>query len=93
VDGAPRQPHSSGISLVSTYRSQGRRGEADTLEARVLGQEHPDTIEATANLASTYSQQGAHSEAKTLKLEVLENPGKVLGMAHPSLPAVNLAVS
>jgi hypothetical protein len=48
-------------NLASTYRNQGRWGEAEQLDVRVmetrktvLGAEHPDTLTSIANLASTY---------------------------------------
>jgi Tetratricopeptide repeat len=48
-------------NLASTYRDQGRRQEAEELEAqvmetrsRMLGTEHPGTLTVMANLASTF---------------------------------------
>jgi len=47
-------------NLASTYRSQGRWKEAESLgvqvmemSVRVLGQEHPDTLSSMGSLAST----------------------------------------
>jgi hypothetical protein len=55
--------------------------EVKVLEAsrRVLGEEHPDTITAMANLASTYWNQGRWKEAEELQVKVLEVRRRVLG--------------
>jgi hypothetical protein len=49
----------------------------------VLGEEHPDTISAMANLASTYRKQGRWKEAEELDVKVLEARRRVLGEEHP----------
>ncbi|KZL63858.1 kinesin light chain 3, partial [Colletotrichum incanum] len=61
-------------NLASTYRDQGRWKEAEELQAReldicarVLGDEHPDTLTSMANLASTYRNQGRWKEAEELQ--------------------------
>ena len=51
--------------------------------SRVLGEEHPDTLTAMANLASTYSNQGRWKEAKELNVKVMEASLRVLGEEHP----------
>jgi len=50
---------------------------------RVLGQEHPDTLNSMANLASTFSNQGCYKKAEDLQVLVIEMGGKVLGQEHP----------
>lgn len=69
---------------------EGRWKEAEDLDAkvlearrRVLGEEHPDTITAMANLASTYRDQGRWKEAGELFVKVLEASRSVLGEEHP----------
>jgi hypothetical protein len=51
--------------------------------SRVLGEEHPDTIIAMANLGVTYSMQGKEDKAEELKVKVLEASRRVLGEEHP----------
>lgn len=53
------------------------------MTARVLGQEHPDALDATAKLAATYGHQGRWKEAEMLSLEVIEVSSRVLGEEHP----------
>ncbi|OBT39752.1 hypothetical protein VE00_10507 [Pseudogymnoascus sp. WSF 3629] len=59
----------------------------------VLGEKHPNTILAMANLALTWSQQGWSSEAEQLELQVLDLQKSVLGEKHPDtiLAMANLA--
>lgn len=51
--------------------------------SRVLGEEHPDTISAMANLATTYCSQGRWKEAEELDVKVLVSSSRVLGEDHP----------
>jgi tetratricopeptide (TPR) repeat protein len=69
---------------------EGRWKEAEELDVkvfgarrRVLGEEHPDTITAMANLAETYWNQGRSKEAEELDIKVLEARRRVLGEEHP----------
>jgi tetratricopeptide (TPR) repeat protein len=73
------------------YWQQGRSEEAEELEVQVLelrksvlGEKHPDTILAMANLASTWQQQGRSDEAEQLEVQVLELQKSVLGEKHPA---------
>jgi hypothetical protein len=50
--------------------------------ARVLGQEHLDTLTSIANLASTYRNQGRWKEAEELDVQVMEIRKRVLGQEH-----------
>jgi tetratricopeptide (TPR) repeat protein len=50
---------------------------------RVLGEEHPDTISAMANLAVTYRDQGRWKEAEELQVKVVEASRRVVGEEHP----------
>jgi hypothetical protein len=66
-------------NLASTYRAQGRTGEAAALQEevlekcrRILGAEHPHTLTSMDNLASTCWAQGRTGEAAALQEEVLE---------------------
>ncbi|KAI0398797.1 P-loop containing nucleoside triphosphate hydrolase protein [Xylaria palmicola] len=51
---------------------------------RVLGPEHPDTLNSMSNLASTYWNQGRWKEAETLEVQVVETQKMVLGPEHPN---------
>ena len=82
------------------YWQQGRSDEAEQVEVQVLelrksvlGDKHPDTITAMANLAGTWQQQGRSDEAEQLKVEVLELRKSVLGDNHPDtiMAMANLA--
>ncbi|KAF8856400.1 FabD/lysophospholipase-like protein [Acephala macrosclerotiorum] len=73
------------------YWEQGRSTEAEQFEVQVLelqkevlGEKHPDTIAAMANLASTWRQQGRLTEAEQFDIQVLELRKEVLGEKHPS---------
>ena len=50
---------------------------------RVLGDEHPHTLTAMANLAATYRNQGRWKEAEELEVKVMEARTRVLGDEHP----------
>ena len=52
------------------------------MRKRVLGAEHPDTLESMRNLASTYSSQGRWNEAEYLQVQVLDMSKKLLGEKH-----------
>ncbi|KAJ5902117.1 P-loop containing nucleoside triphosphate hydrolase protein [Penicillium taxi] len=49
----------------------------------LFGQEHPDTLNSTANLASTYRNQGRWNEAEKLEVQVMNTRKQVLGPEHP----------
>ena len=84
------------------YWEEGRSGEAEQLEVQVLdlrksvlGEKHPVTIMAMANLASTWWQQGRSDEAEQLEVQVLDLRKSVLGEKHPDTitTMANLAVT
>lgn len=54
-----------------------------SMQCRVLGPEHPDTLQTKANLAATISRQGDYKEAKRLEIDVLKAMRRVLGPTHP----------
>ena len=81
---------------------EGRWKEAEELQvkvmearSRVLGEEHPSTLNAMAYLALTYRNQGRWKEAEELFVEVMEARSGVLGEEHiDTLSAMgNLAVT
>ena len=53
------------------------------MRKKVLGAEHPHTLQSMANLASTYFDQGNLKEAEQLEVQVLYMRKKVLGTEHP----------
>ncbi len=57
---------------------------------RVLGAEHPDTLNSVNNLAELLRSQGEYAEAEPLYRRALEGYERVLGAEHPStLNSVN----
>jgi hypothetical protein len=56
------------------------------LESRkqILGERHPDTLNAMANLAATYRKQGKLNDAMVLEKMVLESRKQILGERHPN---------
>ena len=81
---------------------QGRLAEAAELQVsvlesrtRVLGEDHPATLNAANNLALTYKKQGKLAEAKELQVQVLARRERVLGEDHPDTlkAARNLALT
>ncbi|KFY92169.1 hypothetical protein V500_04277, partial [Pseudogymnoascus sp. VKM F-4518 (FW-2643)] len=72
------------------YWEEGRSHEAEQLQLQVLdlykselGEKHPDTIGAMANLALTWHQQGRSNEAEHLQSQVLALYKSVAGEKHP----------
>ena len=60
-------------NLAALYHAQGRYGEAEPLlkraldgRERVLGKEHPDTLQSVNNVATLYYAQGRYGEAEPL---------------------------
>lgn len=58
--------------------------QAIEISKRVLGAEHPSTLDSIGNLASIYRNQGRWKEAKDLLVQVMETRKRVLGAKHPS---------
>ncbi|MGC4932056.1 tetratricopeptide repeat protein, partial [Streptomyces sp. DT117] len=50
---------------------------------RLLGEDHPDTVTARANLAVSYWQAGRTGEAIVLLERVVANRERLLGEDHP----------
>ncbi|KAJ7791785.1 hypothetical protein B0H13DRAFT_1747125 [Mycena leptocephala] len=79
-----------GTQYGMVYCHAGRSEEAKelnlaVLEQRkhVLGDNHPDTLDAMGNLASTYWHLGKFQQAEELQVVVLEKRKPVLGDHHP----------
>jgi tetratricopeptide (TPR) repeat protein len=78
-------------NLASTYENQGRWKEAEELEVqvvemrkRVLGAEHPNTLQVMSNLAVKYRRQGRWEEAVELMAESAQLSLERLGDVHPA---------
>ncbi|KAK8010351.1 P-loop containing nucleoside triphosphate hydrolase protein [Apiospora arundinis] len=69
----------------------GKYGEAERLyrsalemPKKLLGREHPSTLDSMNNLANVLGRQGKYSEAEQMHRQTLEPREKVLGREHPS---------
>ena len=72
------------------FRSQGKHAEAELIEGevlgvrrRVLGEEHPDTLNSEYNVALLISDLGQYAEAERMLQATLEARRRVLGTGHP----------
>jgi tetratricopeptide (TPR) repeat protein len=68
--------------LVSVDRNQGKFVEILETQKRVLGTEHPDTLNSMNLVANEYLSQGKFTEAATLHAQLLEVRKRVLGPEH-----------
>jgi serine/threonine protein kinase len=87
-------------AIGMTYSGLGRYDEAENqlssaaqIRRRLLGADHPDTLNSMNNLASVLSSQGKYAEAEQMCRQVLEVQERVLGKEHPDTLAgmMNLA--
>jgi hypothetical protein len=76
--------------LAATYQNQGRLKEAEELDVkvmearrRVLGEEHPDTLMAMANLARTKRALRQNDVAIDMMTQSATASSRVLGYDHP----------
>src|SRR5262249_39316738 len=79
---------------------EGRLGEAEALyrellatRRRVLGGEHPDTLEGTNALGNVLAREGKLSEAEQLHREVLPAAARVFGEQHPKVAFVKYSLA
>ena len=98
-ENAERQ--SAAMNLGQSLYGKGMFGEAKRMfrkvhgiRMRVLGPEHPRTLNCAAEIALSLSGQGKHAEAEQIEREVLAAHKRVLGPEHPDTltSAGNLAV-
>jgi eukaryotic-like serine/threonine-protein kinase len=89
-------------TIGNTYRdlglypeAQGQLEAARSLRARVLGEEHPDTLSVMDELAGVSIYEGKFAAAESLLTKVLENERRLLGEEAPdTLSSMNnLAVT
>ncbi|OQN96102.1 hypothetical protein B0A48_18348 [Cryoendolithus antarcticus] len=90
------------ISIGRVWQDEGRWKQSEELFfaawqwlGQKLGEEHPSTLTAIANLASTHRDQGRWEEAEELEVKVMEARSRTLGAEHPdTLTAIaNLTVT
>jgi hypothetical protein len=77
-------------TLANAIAAQGRYSEAETewrnvltLREKVLGAQHPDTLQTCFNLASCLRAEGNGSEAKVFAQRAADGARKTLGPEHP----------
>jgi eukaryotic-like serine/threonine-protein kinase len=77
-------------NLANIYSEEGKYAEAEplyrqTLEMRrrVLGAEHPDTLQSMSNLAIVWNYQGEYASAEALYSDAVGIERRVLGPEHP----------
>ncbi|KAJ7062722.1 hypothetical protein C8F01DRAFT_985933, partial [Mycena amicta] len=76
-------------------RAEALRKNVLSRSVSLLGTEHPNTVQAMANLAVTYNGLGRYTEAEKLQEQVLEKRTQLLGAEHPDTVRVvaNLAAT
>ncbi|KAJ7327433.1 hypothetical protein DFH08DRAFT_624443, partial [Mycena albidolilacea] len=77
--------------LGRTYLASGQLKKAENLltvafdkQKKVLGEEHPDSLNTMGTLATTYKQLGQLSSAEELATVALVKYQKVYGRSHPA---------
>ena len=75
--------------LDKTLMAEGKDAEADMSEViklreKVIGPEHPDTLESCNSFASGLKRQNKLQEAREFARRAAEGARKVLGPDHPS---------
>jgi non-specific serine/threonine protein kinase/serine/threonine-protein kinase len=96
-DGQPLVEASIRMTIGKTYRELGQYPEAGReyeralmLRRRVLGEQHPDTLEAMDGLGSLYRDEGKYPQAEPLLAKALEVRRRVSGDGRPeTLRAMN----
>ncbi|MCS7076860.1 MAG: CHAT domain-containing protein [Bacteroidia bacterium] len=87
-------------NLAALYQTQGKYAQAERLyieaqeiDVKIYGKEHPEYAISCMNLASLYKEQSKYDKAESLYKEVKEIREKVFGKAHPSYASIcdNLA--
>jgi hypothetical protein len=78
-------------NLAATYYRQGRYEEAEKIQFEVLalrrdvlGEKHPDTLQAMHDLAVTWNRLQRRPTALALMQECFQPQCEVLGQTHPS---------
>jgi tetratricopeptide (TPR) repeat protein len=81
-------------NLADTYAKQGKYAQAEALfsqtteiSRRVLGPQHPNTLDFLSDFASMYQRQGKYVLAETHAAQVLAGRRHALGPEHPDTMA------
>ena len=88
------QPGSSLLNEGKYAQSEPLFTEALEVQRRVLGEQHPSTLETMGNLALLYYSEGKYAQSEPLSIRVLDLRRRVLGEEHPNtlLSMNNLAL-
>jgi thioredoxin-like negative regulator of GroEL len=63
--------------------------DALAIQRRVLGDEHPDTLDSMTELAKLLAREGRYDEAEKLLVAALAGRRRVLGENHPDTTATS----
>jgi hypothetical protein len=81
-------------NLAGDYRLQGKYAQAEELDSktleirrRVLGPEHPDTLDTISDIAAMYQRQGNYALAETYAARARAGRRHALGPEHPETMA------
>ena len=81
-------------NLADVYDAQGKYAQAEALfsqtleiQRRVLGPEHPDTLDTLSDFASMYQRQGKYALAETYAAQALAGRRHALGSEDPDTMA------
>ena len=69
---------------ASTAQAEALSSQTLEIQRRVLGPEHPDTLESMSNLADSYGGQGKYAKAEALFNQSLKIASHVLGPENPT---------
>ena len=84
VEASIRKTLSETFRLLGDYReAEPHAKRAVELCCRVLGDEHPDSLQAMKGLATVFYWDGRYAEAESLQLDTLQTETRVLGEEHP----------
>jgi eukaryotic-like serine/threonine-protein kinase len=96
VEAAIRDTIGQTYTDLGLYREARKQLErAVDLRRRVLGPEHPETLNTMDNLAMVYREQGSYQQAEALEGQTLEIRRRVLGPEHANTlrSMANLAIA
>jgi tetratricopeptide (TPR) repeat protein len=83
VEATIRQTIGNAYHSLGNYpAAQLQHERALEIRRKVLGEEHPETLDAMSNLALVYQEQGQLDKAELLDVQVLELSRRVLGEEH-----------
>ncbi|MBD8527908.1 tetratricopeptide repeat protein [Pseudomarimonas arenosa] len=91
IEASLRQTLADRYYFLDLYdESLAQQQQALSIRQRVLGEDHPDTLNSLANLASLLAAQGKLEEAEALHRKALEQSRQLLGEESPdTLTSIN----